>query len=71
MKESLFWFGVLAAYLAAFSVLAFLFALTLGVNGVLSGYLGWVLVLALLIPELDQETRDALKRWAVGKKKKD
>ena len=28
-------------------------------------------VLALLIPELDQECRDALKRWAVGKKKKD
>ena len=30
-----------------------------------------VLVLALLIPELDQEARDALKHWAAGKRKKD
>ena len=70
-KESLFWIRVVVEYVIAFSVLAFIIALPLGFTGVLSGYIGWSIVLMLLLPELDDETKDALKKWALQKKRAD
>ena len=67
-RESLFWVGVLAEYMIAFSVLAFILSLPLGGTGFWSGYLGWAIVLPLVISEMDDETRNAIKRWATRSK---
>ena len=70
-KESLFWIRVVAEYMIAFSILAFIIALPLGFTGFLSGYIGWTIVLMLLLPELDEETKSALKKWALKKTKRE
>lgn len=70
-KESWFWFRVVVGYMIAFSILAFIIALPLGFTGFWSGYIGWSIVLMLLLPELDDKTRDALKEWALRKKEAD
>ena len=65
MRESFFWPLVLAEYIAAFTVLAMILSISLGLDGFWAGFIGWAIVLALLVPELDQETRESLKRWAL------
>ena len=67
-KESWFWFRVVVGYMIAFSILAFIIALPLGFTGFLSGYIGWPIVLMLLLPEMDDETKDALKKWTLKRK---
>lgn len=67
-KESWFWFRVVVGHMIAFSILAFIIALPLGFTGFLSGYIGWPIVLMLLLPELDDETKDALKKWTLKRK---
>ena len=37
-------------------------------DGYLAGFVGWPVVLALFMLELDDETKDALKRWVSTKK---
>lgn len=65
--DSLYWYRVFAAHLIAFSIVAMCIALPFGGNGFLSGYIGWAVVLSMLMFQMDDETRDALKRWAVRK----
>lgn len=67
-KESWFWIRVVVGHMIAFSILAFIIALPLGFTGFLSGYIGWPIVLMLLLPELDDETKDALKKWTLKRK---
>ena len=66
-KESWFWFRVFFSYLIAFSVLACCIVLPFGCAGFLSGYIGWALVLSMLMIDMDEETKNALKKWAVRK----
>lgn len=65
MRESFFWVLVFAGHMAAYTLLAMLLVLPLGLNGFWCGYVGWGIVLAMLLLEMDPETRDALKRWAI------
>ena len=67
-KESWFWFRVVVGYMIAFSILAFIIALPLGFTGFLSGYIGWPIVLMLLLSEMDDETKGALKKWTLKRK---
>ena len=66
-KESLFWIRVVGEYLIAFSILALCIALPFGFTGFWSGYVGWAIVLTLLLSDMDEETKNALKKWALKK----
>lgn len=70
-RESLFWFGVLAEYLIAFTVLAFILSLAFGCTGYFSGYVGWGIVIPLVLQEMDEETKDAIKKWTIRNNTKD
>ena len=61
-------FLVFVSHLIAFSVLAFILSLPLGATGFWSGYIGWAIVLPLVINEMDDETKEALKKWATKTK---
>ena len=65
--EAFFWIKVWGSYLIAFSFLALCIALPFGFAGFLSGYIGWAVVLTLLLVNMDEETKEALKRWATKK----
>ena len=65
--ESLFWVKVWGGYLIAFSILALCIALPFGATGFWSGYVGWAVLLTLLLSDMDDETKEALKRWATRK----
>ena len=61
-------FLVFVGHLIAFSVLAFIISLPLGATGFWSGYIGWAIVIPLVINEMDTETKEALKKWATKHK---
>ena len=65
---SLFWIRVFFGYLIAFSFIALSISLPFGFTGFWSGYVGWSVVLTLIVSGLDKETKDALKKWALGGK---
>ena len=67
-KESFFWIRVFIGYMLAFSILVFMITIAFGLDGYLAGFVGWPVVLALFMLELDDETKDALKRWVSTKK---
>ena len=62
------WFMVYLSNMIAFSILAFIISLPLGFTGFLSGYVGWAIVVPLVISEMDEETKEALKKWATKHK---
>ena len=62
------WIGILYSHIIAFSILAFILTVPLGFTGFLSGYVGWAIVLPLVINEMDGETKEALKKWATMRK---
>lgn len=66
--EAFFWVKVWGSHLIAFSILALCIALPFGFTGFLSGYVGWAVLLTLLLSDMDDETKEALKRWATKKK---
>ena len=70
-RETLYWFGILAENLIAFSVLAFILSLAFGCTGYFSGYVGWAIIIPLILQEMDEETKDALKRWATRSRRKE
>ena len=57
-------FMVYVSHILAFSILAFIIALPLGFTGFWSGYVGWAIVLPLIVNEMDDDTKAALKKWA-------
>ncbi len=65
--EAFFWIKVWGSHLIAFSILALCIALPFGFTGFLSGYVGWAVVLTMLLVDMDEETKEALKRWATKK----
>lgn len=62
--KSLYWYRVFVSHLIAFTIVAACIALPFGSNGFLSGYIGWAAILSMLMLQMDDETRDALKKWA-------
>ena len=65
------WFRVYLSYIIAFSILAFCITLPLGITGFASGYIGWAIMLPMIISEMDDDAKEAIKKWATKHKEGD
>ena len=62
------WICVYFSNVIAFSVLAFCITLPIGITGFWSGYIGWAIMLPLIVSEMDDEAKEAIKKWLLKKK---
>lgn len=69
LTSTLYWMGKAVLFLLSYAMLAFLFALTLGLpNTMFSGILGWLLVLAGVLITADDDFIAALKKFVLNEK---